>query len=270
MSNAVKTLAVDTPKIERLTSKMDAGAGARARIGLLVLASDQTMETEFRSLTAVEGVSIYHSRLAMDPIVTPETLVQMETEIPVAARLLPKEMGLKSIGYGCTSGSTMIGEARVAEMLADAHPGVPSTNPLTAASVALGSMDVKRFALVTPYSPDVTDAMRARFVELGFEIPLVGSFYQSDDFVVGKIDEASILEAASSVGSSPDVDGVFISCTSLRAVGIIEAAESRLGKPVTASNHALAWHLLRLAGVTESFGGKGRLFRSALKESGVQ
>ena len=75
----------------------------------------------------------------------------------------------------------------------------------------------------------------------------------------------SILRAAVSVGRSADVDGVFISCTNLRAAGIIVAAEQALDKPVTASNHALAWHLLRLAGITDTLAGAGRLFQKQLK-----
>ena len=70
--------------------------------------SDQTMEWEFRSFTDLPGVSFYHARLANDIVVTPETLVKMEAELPVAARILPAYMCLKSIGYGCTSGSTHI------------------------------------------------------------------------------------------------------------------------------------------------------------------
>ena len=31
--------------------------------------------------------------------------------------------------------------------------------------------------------------------------------------------------------------------------------------PVTASNHALAWHLLRLAGISDEIAGFGRLFK---------
>lgn len=252
------------PVIQRLPFSIDKGAGARARIGLLVLETDQTMETEFRDLAAFDGVSIYHARLACDATVAPDTLTKMEKELPVAASLLPSGMGLRAIGYGCTSGATMIGEDRVAEILNNIHPGVPSTNPLTAAAVAMQSMGVRRVGLVTPYSPDVTEAMRARLAAIGFEIPVVGSFYEADDFVVGKIDEQSILQATVSVGGSAECDGVFISCTSLRAAAIIEEAERTLRKPVTASNHALAWHLLRLAGVDDVVEGMGQLFRTAL------
>jgi maleate isomerase len=44
------------------------------------------------------------------------------------------------------------------------------------------------------------------------------------------------------------------------------AAESApaLGKPVTSSNHALAWHCLRLAGVEEPLPQWGRLLDRSL------
>ena len=249
-------------RIERLEYTTDDGAGERARIGLLVLESDQTMEWEFRMLTDLAGVSVYHSRLANDVTVTPETLGKMEAELPIAAQLLPNYMGLTAIGYGCTSGSTIIGEDRVAEIFDEIHPGVPSTNPLSAAKAALKKMNVRRLGLLTPYAPDVTDAMQANFNAAGIAVNVVGSFYQDNDMTVGKIDPNSILRAAISIGQSNDVDGVFISCTSLRAAGIIEAAERELGKPVTASNHALAWHLLRLSGINDTVKNAGILFRT--------
>ena len=119
--------------IQRLTFDIDKGAGARARIGLLVLQSDQTMEFEFRGLTDLPGVSLYHARLPNEVTITPETLARMAEELPRAAELLPDYLGLASIGYGCTSASTIIGEKRVAEIIAGVHPGVPSSNPLSAA-----------------------------------------------------------------------------------------------------------------------------------------
>ena len=91
-------------------------------------------------------------------------------------------------------------------------------------------------------------------------MPVVGSFYEDNDLEVGKINEASILDAAIVVGQDPRCDSVFISCTSLRSARVIALAEEKLGKPVTASNHALAWHLLRLAGVADQQAGAGLLF----------
>ena len=53
---------------------------------------------------------------------------------------------------------------------------------------------------------------------------------------------------------------MFISCTALRAAGIIPELERELGKPVAASNYAMAWHALRLAGYGDAVQGVGRLF----------
>ena len=215
------------------------------------------------------GVALYHARLANEAEVTPETLVQMELEVPKAAALLPEYLGLKAIGYGCTSGSTIIGEQRVSELIQMNNPTVPTSNPLTAAKAALKRLGIKRLGLVTPYRPDVTELMQARFEEAGIVIQSVGSFYQQDDRVVGRITSDAILEAALTIGRNDLVDGVFISCTSLRAAGIIEQAEAALGKPVTASNHALAWHLLRLAGIRDEVTGFGRLFHAQLSEQDI-
>ena len=254
-----------SPSLQRLSFETDAGEGARARMGLLVLESDQTVEAEFRALlNPLPDVSVYHARLANDTQVTPETLARMEEELPVAAALIPGYMGLSVVGYGCTSGSTIIGEDRVAEIITTAHPGAAATNPLTAAKAALAALGVQNLALLTPYTPDVTLAMQANFAHSGVSVRVVGSFFEDSDAVVGKIAPQSILDAALEVGSDPSVDGVFISCTSLRAVGIIEAAEATLDKPVTASNHALAWHMMRLSGIDDALPGRGRLFQTGL------
>ena len=252
------------PTITRLDFTTDEGAAARARLGVLVLESDQTMEAELRQLTDLPGVGVYHARLANDTVVTPETLAKMEAELPKAAALLPEYLGLKSIGYGCTSGSTIIGEAQVSKILDTTHKGVPSTNPLTAAKAALTALGVRRVGLLTPYAPDVTAAMQARFEDAGFPVTVVGSFYEQSDIVVGRIDQHSILAATLAVGRG-DCDGVFVSCTSLRTAGIIAQAEATLGKPVTASNHALAWHMLRLAGIDDVQMGFGQLFELGLE-----
>jgi len=261
--------ALKTPEIAQLDFETDLGAGARARIGLLVLESDQTMEWEMRQMADLPGVALYHARLANEVEVTPDTLGQMELEVPKSAALLPGYLGLKAIGYGCTSGSTIIGEQRVSELIQSHHPTVPTSNPLTAAKAALKALGIKRLGLVTPYLPDVTELMQARFEEAGVVIQSVGSFYQQDDRVVGRITPDAILDAALAVGRNDLVDAVFISCTSLRAAGIVGQAEAALGKPVTASNHALAWHLLRLAGIRDDVGGFGRLFRMQLSDQKI-
>ena len=247
-------------QIKKLSFKTDKGAGERARIGVLVLESDQSLEWELGQVINMPGVSVYHSRLANDPIVNGENLAMMEDQLPIAAKLLPKYLNLSSIGYGCTSASTIIGEGRVKEILNDYHPDIPSTNPLTAAKAAFKILKINRIALLTPYSPDVTNAIQKKFEEIGINVAIIGSYFQEDDKIVGKIDSNSILNSVVELGSDKNCDGVFISCTSLRAISIINDAEKIIGKPVTSSNHALIWHLLRLAGIDDVLGECGQLF----------
>ena len=71
---------------------------------------------------------------------------------------------------------------------------------------------------------------------------------------------ASIRAAALELGRAPEVDVVFVSCTSLRLIDAVAGIEAALGKPVTSSNHALAWHCLRLAGVDDVRPAFGTLF----------
>ena len=71
---------------------------------------------------------------------------------------------------------------------------------------------------------------------------------------------ASIRKAVLDLGQTDRVDTVFISCTNLRALSLLEGLENELDKPVISSNAALAWHCLRLAGINDPMPQYGSLF----------
>ena len=61
--------------LSHLPHELDAGLGGRARIGLIVLATDHTIEHEWRLiLGGIDGVALYQSRIWNDATITPETL----------------------------------------------------------------------------------------------------------------------------------------------------------------------------------------------------
>jgi maleate isomerase len=248
--------------IETLDFETDAGLGQKARIGLIVLQTDQTIEHEFARLMPGDGTALYHARIPNAMEVSPETLRQMQRDLPTTAALLPPSFGFDAIGYACTSGATMIGEDQVDQMIRAVHTQAKTSNPITACKAALSALDLSRIALVTPYPPEVTIKMQANLRDAGFDTLAVASFNQSDDFTVARISSASILNAVTAIGAREEVEGVFVSCTSLRALEAIEAAEAQINKPVIASNQVLAWHLMRLAGLSDRAAGVGRLFRA--------
>jgi len=247
----------------KLDFETDEGYGSRARIGLIVLESDQTIEVEAGFLD-IDGVDFYHARVPNEMEVTPETLTDMKKRLPAAAALLPAEFGFDAIGYGCTSASTLIGDDGVADAIRSAHPDMACSNPIAAAVRAFSSLGAKRIAVITPYTADVTQPIVDRFEANGFDVSAVGSFQEASDLVVARISEASITAAVRQISAQSDCDAVFVSCTSLRSLRFIDAMEQAVGKPVVSSNLALYWHLIRMAGVTDHLDGFGTLFRTDL------
>ena len=240
---------------------LDAGFSARAAIGLIVLSSDQTIEHEFRSLLGLDGVALHQSRIRNDSRITPETLGAMEARLVEATAVILPGMPLDVVAFACTSASMVIGEDRVFEKIRTARPQAQPTTPITAAFAAFEAFGARRIALITPYRPDVNREIQAYIEARGVEIVRMASFEEEDDLRVCRISERSIKEAALVLGRDPAVEAVFISCTALRTVSVVEDIEAELDKLVTSSNHALAWHCLRLAGIEDRLAKAGRLFQ---------
>ena len=244
--------------------QLDEGIGYRARIGLIVLATDQTIEYEFRRMLALPGVALYESRLANAPTITPETLRAMEHDIPRATALLLPDQPLDVVAYACTSGAMVIGDDKVRAGIWQVRPDVAWTTPMLAAFAAFRALAARRICLIAPYVDAINRAMRGAVREAGFEVPVMGSWNLADDAKVARIAPSTIRQAVLELGRSDAVDTVFVACTSLRVADDVEALEQELGKPVTSSNHALAWHCLRLAAYGDLVPGFGRLFTRPL------
>lgn len=250
----------------KLPYDTDAGIGTRATLGVIVLETDETLEPEFARMMAQDGVALYHSRIPMVPEVRPETLARMQADLPDSARLFPSTPDFDVIGYGCTSASTVIGSARVAAAVQTVLPKAKVTDPLAAIIAAGRALGAARLGFVTPYLPEVSAQMRQKLEEAGFAIAGFGSFEEMDDRVVARITEAAIAAAAQQVASAADCDAIVISCTNLRCLRVIPQIEAATGVPVVSSNQALAWHMLRLAGITEPQPQFGRLFARGLAD----
>ena len=242
-----------------LTFSLDEGAARGAALGLIVLQSDESIEPELRTLRLDDGVALYHSRIPSADDVTPDTLEAMSNALPAAAALLPHSANLRAVAYGCTSGATVIGPARVASMIRAHHPQAACTDPMTAVIAACSALNIRRLGLLTPYIESVSAAMRDYITAQGIEIAAFASFEQKDEATVARISEQSVLDALGQF-SGQAVDGVFTSCTNLRSFRIIASAEARLGVPVLSSNLVLGWHLMQLAGLDTRNAGPGSLF----------
>jgi maleate isomerase len=253
--------AADVISKTHMAFQLDGGIAHRARIGLIVLATDHTIEHEFRRIYRLDGVALYESRIFNDAQVNAQTLAAMERDLAAAAGVILPGTKLDVVAYGCTSAAVVIGEEKVFARIREARPDVACTTPITAGVAGLRKLGAKRIALLTPYVDEVNQMFRRHVEGQGIGVPVMGSFNHGNDNEVARISQASIKDAVRELAREPAVDGVFVSCTSLRVADIAEELEAEIGKPVTSSNHALAWHCLRLAGINDSLPELGRLFR---------
>lgn len=171
---------------------------------------------------------------------------------------------LEVIAYGCTSASIVLGDTLVASLLNASKPNAKTTNPAQAASVSLKTLKAKKVGILTPYEKGVNKLVQKSMEDRGFEIPVFGSFNENHDPTVASINKDSLIRAIRKMLSNAKVDAIFISCTSVKIADSITEIENEIGVPVTSSNHALAWHCLRLAGINDLIPESGKLFQTTL------
>ena len=245
--------------MQRFPYELTETLGARASFGLIALQVDQAVERDFRRLLPGSEIALHVSRVPSGADLTPETIAAMERALPRAAGLLPPAARFDAVAYACTSGATLIGAARVAALVKDAVSTRHVTDPLSAALAGFRALGASSIALVSPYIDTVSAPLRAAFEDEGLRVPHGLSFGEEVEARVARIDPASIRAAALAAGAAPGVEAVFLSCTNLRTLEIIEDIEAALAKPVLSSNQALAWHMACLAGEPSLFAGPGRL-----------
>jgi maleate isomerase len=244
---------------ERIEPQYGRAIGSRASIGLLALATDRAGAFDTEEMLRTDGVAMFSTRVPMAAVATPETLAAMGEHLTEATRLLVPGSKLDVVGFSCTSGAVAIGIDKVREAIQTARPGIPVTTPIEAGLEGLQQLGVGRITLVVPYLVRTANLVSNFFEEKGIEIMRRVTFELDGDPDMNRLSGEALMQAAISADSSHS-EGVFISCTGLRTAPIIGELERRLGKPVVTSNQALAWHVLRMAGLEDRFEGRGKLF----------
>ena len=232
----------------------------RHRIGLVALDSDVATERDFHRMLP-DDVMFYTARIHCEAPVTIDTLRKQHAQLPGAVRQLIPKQRVDVIAYSCTSGTVAIGYDAVRDAVEEGRGApIPVVTPITSAIEGMDRLGMRRISLLTPYVDSVNQAMRGFLEERGIEVANIGSFCFEDDNEMARIPSEAILDAAVEV-CRPDVDGLFISCTALRAVEIVERAEQRIGKPVLSAIQTLFWQSLRETGYRAPVEGYGSLLR---------
>ncbi len=229
------------------------------RVGLIVLATDVMIEKDFLKVFSSVSADLFVNRITNYNPVTADNLRKMTNKITsVTENILPGEK-VDCVVYGCTSGTIVSGYDNVKKKINIAKPDASVTAPSTAALNALNKKNIRKISVVTPYIKSVNDDVVNFFKDNNFEITSNTYFDIESDVDIGKVDQDQLFEILSKIDHK-NAEALFVSCTSLPVLNIIEKLEKKLNMTVLSSNQALIWETLENIKRNNSIKGYGSLF----------
>jgi len=203
---------------------------SNSRVGLITLATDFRIEKDFNDVIKNMDIDLFVNRIHCYFPLTSENLIKMSNTVTeVSEDILPNEK-LDCVVYGCTSGT-----------------------------VAAGYENIKKISIFTPYSKVLNDDVLNYFKKENFTVTSNSYFDITNDLDIGKVDPDYLYETLCNMDLG-DADALFVSCTALPALSIIDKLEKKLKKTVLSSNQVLIWDTLQSIGKTQSIEGFGKLF----------
>tara|TARA_B100000989_G_scaffold25004_1_gene16157 strand:- start:2603 stop:3343 length:741 start_codon:yes stop_codon:yes gene_type:complete len=229
------------------------------RVGLIVLSTDVMIEKDFLKVLGDKHVDLFVNRINNCNPVTAENLNKMVNKITsVTESILPGEK-IDCVVYGCTSGTIVSGYNNIKKKINTAKPDAMVTTPSVAAVNALKKKNIKKISIVTPYTKNLNDNVVNFFKENNFIITSNTYFDIESDKDIGKVDQENLFELLSKIDHN-NAEALFVSCTSLPVLNIIEKLEKNLGITVFSSNQALIWETLEKINRNKLIKGFGSLF----------
>ncbi|SVC26550.1 uncharacterized protein METZ01_LOCUS279404, partial [marine metagenome] len=166
---------------------------------------------------------------------------------------------LDCVVYGCTSGTIAAGYDSIKNKVKLAKPEAKVITPSTAATNALKKMNINKISIFTPYSKKLNDEVVDYFKKQNFVVISNSYFDILNDVDIAKIDQDYLYETLSKMDLG-DAEALFVSCTNLPALSILDKLEKKLNKVVLSSNQVLIWDTLKNVGKNNSIKGFGKLF----------
>lgn len=232
--------------------------GNAGTVGLIVPSNNTVVEREFNE-SLPEQYGVVATRV-WNTGTAPRDLASMPRDAITAAEQLGTAQP-SVIGFACTSGSFLDGSDSEAELRRSLE-GVSQVPVITASSAfieGLRAVGARSVTLVTPY-PEEINSRETRYMEsYGINVIRSAGMDIRRSVEIGWCSPDTVLQFASDVDTD-ETDAVFISCTNLRTMTVIDRLEHSLGKPVISSNQAMLWKCLNLMNWEDTVEGIGSLF----------
>jgi maleate isomerase len=228
------------------------------RVGVVTLSTDFTIEQDFRRICNDIPIDIFVNRIPFDNPLTHENYLKMADHLPKIVQDILPDQKLDTVAYGCTSGTVAIGEERIVSQIHKSKPGVYVTTPITAALRAFKKLDINKIAILTPYPKLVNETVYDYLQKRRIEVDSFSGFNLEYDSDIAKVDPQHLIKTIKNIDYS-DVDAIFVSCTALRIVEVLQEIEHLIKKPIVSSNQAIIWDSIRSTKIKSSIEGYGKL-----------
>jgi maleate isomerase len=248
------------------------GWDAKWRIGVLVPHADVGPESELQAMAPPELV-IHATRVpfgamraggGMDPTIplAPVRAFAEPPDVDDATELLAAAP-IHAIAFGFTSSAYVMGtdaEQAMLERLRTRSRGLPVVAACASIVAALGALSVRRMALFDPpwFDAELNALGAAYYRAAGFDVVASSSCDLPGD--QARIVPGAVFELVRKQVPR-DAEAVVFGGNGFRVVGVIDALEHELNRPVVSPNQALLWEAMRVIGAdTSSVTRYGRLF----------
>ena len=230
------------------------------RVGLIALASDFTIEKDFINIIKDRDIDLFVNRIESYNPLTKENLIEMSKKVTEVTKQILPDQYLDCVVYACTTGTIAAGYASIEKKVKAAKPKTNVITPSTAAITALKKLNINKICLFTPYTKKLNDDVLNYFKSMGFVITSNTYFDIESDNDIGKVDQNYLYKVLANIELN-NAEALFVSCTALPVLPIIDKLEKKLNTIVLSSNQALIWDTLVKINKNNSVEGFGKLFQ---------
>ena len=234
---------------------------ANPRIGLITLGSDFRIEKDFNNVIYGKDIDLFVNRIHCYNPLTNETLAKMANDITSVTKDILPDQKIDCVAYGCTSGTIAAGYDSIKQKVNLAKPEAKVTTPITSTIKALKKFNINKISIFTPYTNEINDSVVKYFEKENVIVNSLSYYDIASDLDIGKVDQDSLFKVLSEI-ELDNSDALFVSCTALPVLSIIDKLEKKLNKIVLSSNQTLIWDSLNQIDFKEKIDGFGKLFNS--------
>jgi maleate isomerase len=239
------------------------------RIGMIVPSSNTCLEPQtYRMLGDRADVTVHFTRVEVTRIALDAgSDKQFDHATMVAAARLLSTAEVDVVAWNGTAGSWLgpDSDREMVRQIAEAT-GVPATTSTLAYLDAFEAFGTSRLGLLTPYTEDVNDAIRARYAVEGVQVVGERHLGLSVNEAFARVHPDELLAPSSELaagrgGARPDA--LAYVCTNLYGASVVEQVERATQVPVLDSVAVTLWRCLSMAGAAPLDAKWGRLLAGA-------